>query len=70
MLITEVPAGHTIGMLDGVVRLDSVMVDTDPSKVIALVSIGKLKGHPVRMAADAIVTVYSIDPDIAPWYGV
>lgn len=69
MLITDVPAGHLIAMLGGLVKVDEVRPMGDNS-VTVYVSIGKLKNHPVPMSADTMVDVHTIDPLVGAWYGV
>jgi len=66
--VTELEAGMTIGMLDGVVKVDDVR--TVDEVVTVYVSIGKLHFHPVRFRLDQSVEVYDVPSNLRGWYGV
>jgi len=66
--IENVALGSTIGMLDGVVRLDSWTKEADGTYTY-YVSLGRLKNHRMR-GKSGMVQVYSVPDDIAPWFGV
>lgn len=58
----------TIGMLDGVVKVDGTRISDD--EVIVYVTIGKLHWHPVTYRLGAEVEVFNMPDDLRGWYGV
>lgn len=67
MKVTEIPAGATIGYLEGVVRFESYNIGTNTM----FVSLGRIKNKALRgVEPNRTFEVFSMPAGLGPWFGV